>query len=92
MKDELEPLFFETLLLIARFNDSFLELASLLRQLHETAHHDFKTLISIPQLGRRKGYYLVEVDKAFGGNEQTAPALKQNRLDEVADDCEARHS
>lgn len=77
VKDELEPLFFETLLLIARFNHKFMELASLLHQLHETAHHDFKTLISIPQLGRRKGYYLVEVDKAFGGNEHLRPRLNK---------------
>lgn len=31
MENEFEPLFFQTLLLIARFNDKFLELASLLR-------------------------------------------------------------
>ena len=77
MENEFEPLFFETLLLIARLNDKFLELASLLRQLYETSHHDFKTLISIPQLGPRKGYYLVEIDKAFGGNEHLRPRLNK---------------
>jgi hypothetical protein len=79
MEKEFEPLFFETLLLIARFNDKFLELASLLRQLYETSHHDFKTLISIPQLGPRKGYYLVEIDKAFGGNEHL-PCASHNTV------------
>ena len=77
MEREFDPLFFETLLLIARFNDNFLELASLLRQVYETSHHDFKTLISIPQLGPRKGYYLVEIDKAFGGNEHLRPRLNK---------------
>ena len=77
MEREFDPLFFETLLLIARFNDNFLELASLLRQVYETSHHDFKTLISIPQLGPRKGYYLVEIDKAFGGNEDLRPRLNK---------------
>jgi hypothetical protein len=77
MENEFEPLFVETLLLIARFNGNFLELASLLRQLYETSHHDFKTLISIPQLGPRKGYYLVEIDKAFGGNEHLRPRLNK---------------
>ena len=64
-EEELEPVYFRTLLLIARFNDKFLELASLLRALHDTAPDDFKQLIKIPQLGRRKGYYLVAIDKAF---------------------------
>ena len=59
MKDEFGPLFFDALLLISRLDDSFLELGSLLRQLQETSPHDFKALISTPQLRRRKGYYLV---------------------------------
>jgi len=66
MNDKTEPLFFETLMLIAKFNDRFLELASLLRQVQEKSPQNFKTLISIPQLGRRKAYYLVSIDKAFG--------------------------
>jgi hypothetical protein len=51
--------------LIAQINDEFLELASLLRQLQEKEPDDFKALLSIPELGRRKGYYLVEIDRAF---------------------------
>lgn len=66
MKDELYPEFYRALLLIARFNDEFLELAALLHKLQETEPDDFKALISIPQLGRRKGYYLVEIHRAFG--------------------------
>jgi len=77
MKDELEPLFFETLLLISRFNDKFLELGARLRQLQETNPDDFQELISMPQLGRRKGYYLVEIDRVFGGNEQLGPRLNK---------------
>ena len=77
MKDEFEPLFFDALLLISRLDDSFLELGSLLRQLQETSPHDFKALISTPQLRRRKGYYLVDIDRAFGGNEQLRPRLNK---------------
>ena len=77
MKDEFEPLFFEALLLISRLDDSFLELGSLLRQLQETSPHDFKALISTAQLRRRKGYYLVDIDRAFGGNEQLRPRLNK---------------
>lgn len=77
MKDELYPEFYLASLLIARFNDKFLELASLLHKLQETESDDFKTLISIPQLGRRKGYYLVEIHRAFGDYKDAPPRLNK---------------
>ena len=40
----------QALLLMARFDDKFLELASLLRQLQKTAPDDFKRLLAIQQL------------------------------------------
>jgi hypothetical protein len=77
MKDDFEPLYFGALLLISRLDDSFLELGSLLRQFQETSPHDFNALISTAQLRRRKGYYLVDIDRAFGGNEQLRPRLNK---------------
>jgi hypothetical protein len=55
MNDKIQPNFYRALLLIAQFNDKFLELASLLHELHQKELNDFKTLISIPQLGRLAG-------------------------------------
>jgi hypothetical protein len=66
MKDEFSTIFLKTLTLIAKLEDEFLELASLLRQVKQTSHDDFKKLYLTPQLGRRKAYYLVSIDKSFG--------------------------
>jgi hypothetical protein len=77
MKDELYPEFYRAFLLIARFNDKFLELASLLHELQGKQPDDFKTLISIPQLGRRKGYYLVEIHRAFGDYKNVTSRLNK---------------
>jgi hypothetical protein len=52
--------------LIARSSDKFLELGSLLRRLQESEPANFQRLIAIPQLGKRKAYYLVEIARAFG--------------------------
>jgi hypothetical protein len=60
-----DPLFYRTAFLIARFNDNFLELGNLLRELQETAPDDFRRLVAIRQLGKRKAYYLMEVARAF---------------------------
>ena len=65
MNDETYPNPDRALDLIVHLDDEFLELASLLRQLQEKKPDDFKALIAIPELGRRKGYYLVEIDRAF---------------------------
>jgi hypothetical protein len=43
-----------------------MELASLLRKVQDSDSKSFKELTSIPQLGRRKAYYLVSIDKSFG--------------------------
>ena len=78
MKDvTTDPLFLETLVLIANLEDKFLELAASLRQLQETSPKDFKKLTSLPQLGRRKAYYLVSIDKAFGNKNVPAERLKK---------------
>lgn len=63
---------------MARFDDNFLELASLLRQLQKTAPDDFKRLLAIQQLGMRKGYYLVEIDRAFG--DLDVPRFRLNKI------------
>jgi hypothetical protein len=73
MNSLIEPLFLDALFLLAKFEDRFLDLASLLRKLQEKSPTDFKALIAVPQLGRRKGYYLVAIDRAFGGH----PELQQ---------------
>jgi hypothetical protein len=77
MKDDTHPLFLKTLVLIANLEDEFLELAASLRQLQETYPKDFKMLYSMPQLGRRKAYYLVSIDKAFGNKNVPAERLKK---------------
>jgi hypothetical protein len=77
MEDELHSEFYQALLLITQFDDKFLELASLLRQVREKSPQSFKTLTSIPQLGRRKAYYLVSIDKAFGDKNVPSVRLKK---------------
>ncbi len=77
MNDETNHLFLKTLMLVAKLEDEFLELASSLRQLQEASPKDFKKLTSIPQLGRRKAYYLVSIDKAFGGKLVAPQRLKK---------------
>ena len=66
MNNAIEPLFVEALFFLAKFEEKFFDLASLLRQLQEKSLPDFKAIYSIPQLGRRKAYYLVSVNRAFG--------------------------
>jgi hypothetical protein len=66
MKNHENAIFDRVILLVARFNDTFLELASLLRQLQQTDPEWFRQIIAIPQLGRRKAYYLLQIDRAFG--------------------------
>lgn len=62
-----DPVFMEALFFVAKFEEKFLELAALLRKLRVNSPAEFKLLISIPQLGRRKAYYLMSIQKAFGG-------------------------
>ena len=66
MTNNKDTVFERVILLVARFNDTFLELASLLRRLHQTDPEWFRQIIAIPQLGRRKAYYLLQIDRVFG--------------------------
>ncbi len=78
MSDKIDPLFLKSLMLIAKLDDEFLEIASALRQLQETNPKDFKKVCSMPQLGRRKAYYLVAIDKAFKG--KPVPPQRLNKI------------
>jgi hypothetical protein len=77
MDEKLQSLVLTTLTSIAKLDDDFLELASLLHKLQQTSSEDFKKLINMPQLGRRKAYYLVSIDKAFGDKQVPAERLKK---------------
>jgi hypothetical protein len=78
MKANLNLLFLKALALIASLEDDFMELTSLLRQVQKNDPNDFKTLYCIPQLDRRKAYYLVSIDKVFGG--KNVPLERLNAL------------
>lgn len=75
---ELNSVYLQALILIAGFNDRFLELASLLRHLNDTAPDDFHRFLAIRQLGQRKGYYLVEIDRAF--SDLDVPPFRLNQI------------
>jgi hypothetical protein len=66
MKDDKDEIFERAIILVCRFNDTFIELASLLRRLQDADPYWFKQVIAIPQLGARKAYYLVQIDRVFG--------------------------
>src|ERR1700722_13081519 len=66
MTNDEDAIFERVILLVARFNDTFLELASLLRQLQQTDPEWFRQIIAIPQLGKRKPYYLIQIHRVFG--------------------------
>lgn len=75
-KDE-DSLYLQTLLMIAKGNDKFLTLAAHLRQLYDTAPEEFRRLAKLRILGRRKAYYLLEVDRIFGGDQEMAVRLNR---------------
>ena len=52
--------------MITTIDDSFLDLGELLRFLQLNDMKTFHTLLSFPQLGRRKGYYLAKINRTFG--------------------------
>ena len=57
---------FETAIDLAQEGeDSFLELASQLRQIHERDRDLFRRFIATSGISRRKAYYLVKADKQF---------------------------
>ena len=78
MKEKLDPIILKTLVLIAKLEDEFPELASLLHQVQKADPKAFKELTSLPQLGRRKAYYLVSIDKAFG--DKTVPPERLRKI------------
>lgn len=53
--------------LLDDFDNCFIELGKLLRQAQDEDRALFRKLIALPKLGRRKGYYLVQVHRAFDG-------------------------
>ena len=69
MKDAFDPLLVKAMALVVNLEDEFLELGSTLHHLQQTLPKDFKKVASLPQLGRRKAYYLISIDKAFGDKE-----------------------
>ena len=77
MKTENIEDFYRALLLVSQIDEEFIELGSLLHKLQETAPEDFQALLSLPQLGKRKGYYLVEIDRAFANSGVPAKRLKK---------------
>ena len=68
---------FDIIHLIDANEDRFLDLAALLRKLKDTQPKDFASLIDWPKLGRRKAYYLIEIDEAFGDKPDLRPRLSE---------------
>lgn len=64
--------------LIPQFNDRFLELAPLLRDLSKEDQSEFRRLLKASKLGLRKAYYLIEIQDAF----EALPATRE-RLYEI---------
>jgi hypothetical protein len=64
---EKDTIFQQALLLVAQVNDKFFTLAKLLRLLHDEDYEWFVALANMPQLGRRKAYYLLQIEQVFGG-------------------------
>jgi hypothetical protein len=77
MEGIVQPVVVKAVMLIGQLGSEFLELAALLREVQEVSPKDFKTLASLPQLGRRKAYYLISIDKAFGGKNVAGERLKK---------------
>lgn len=77
MKEQITTITMKTLAMIANLEDEFLELGSLLRQVQNSSSGDFKKLCSFPELGRRKAYYLVAIDKAFADKDVPAERLRK---------------
>ncbi len=53
--------------LSARFDGGFLELARALRRLQEIHPQGFAEVVGWPEIGRRRGYYLVAISRVFDG-------------------------
>ncbi|MDR3425816.1 hypothetical protein [Silvimonas sp.] len=55
-----------TVSLAIEFEQNFLEIGRALRELYEIDRDEFNQALKAAKLGRRKGYYLVAIDRAFG--------------------------
>jgi hypothetical protein len=76
MKESFSPLLMQAMMLLANLDDNFLELGTVLHKLSKEYPADFKKLCSLPQLGRRKAYYLISIDKAFADKNEDPKRLK----------------
>ncbi len=81
--------FYQALHLVSQIDEKFIELGSHLRYLQENEPEEFRALLSQPQLGRRKGYYLVEIDRAFAGS--AAPEKRLSKIGWTRLQIIARH-
>lgn len=77
MTNDMNPLVVDVLFFLAKFEERFLELGAQLLKLKEESPADFKALTALPQLGRRKAYYLIAVSKAFGDYSHLRQRLMQ---------------
>ena len=68
---------FDIIHLVDTDEDRFLDLAALLRKLKDRQPKDFVSIIEWPKLGRRKAYYLLEIDEAFGDKANLHPRLAE---------------
>jgi hypothetical protein len=66
MTKDIDLIYTKALTLSYRFDDKFVELAALLRQLKESDPSAFKNFLVQAGLGRRRSYYLIDVAEAFG--------------------------
>jgi len=53
----------------------FLDLAALLRRLKADQPETFLSIVNLPKLGRRRAYYFLAIDEAFGGAPHLRPRL-----------------
>lgn len=63
---KLEKVYKEALRLSRELDDNFVELGSLLRDIHEAEPARFKDFIKESAIDGRKAYYLIALDKTFG--------------------------
>jgi hypothetical protein len=75
MADDPDDIVLQVLHIIDDAEERFLELAALLRRLKATQPQGFLAVIGLPKLGRRKAFYLIEIDEAFGGLPHLRPRL-----------------
>jgi hypothetical protein len=73
VEDDIVNVYFRGLLLTSASDDKFLELGAILGYLQDAAPDHFKMLLNTPELGRRKGYYLALVYKAFAKHANDGP-------------------